>query len=389
MDFLHHGIPMPTRRAVVRDGETPQRDTGVPPVRGGSSFGESQSSQAPDTRHGRDARVTAKQRLLKQLAHPNTASKHWVIRQYDHEVQGGSVIKPLIGPQQLGPSDAAVIRPKLDSYRGVSLACGLAPHIEDPYAMAIAAIDEAIRNVVAVGTSPSRVAILDNFCWPSVDSERSMGDLVRTCEACRDAALAYGIPFISGKDSLHNQFTNSETGEVIRIPNTLLISAIGVIEDVRKCVTMDLKDPREGMLLLLEPPDGSLQSLAVSHRAVAHVIRTGLVTAAHDVSEGGYLTAVAEMCVASGFGAKLKSEEDAERYFAEGNGRYVVETHYAARPALEKALSAAGVRVRELGRTSPDPALQVSRIAPQKSETFDVQAPIDELTKAWRGTLDW
>src|SRR5262249_37414617 len=150
----------------------------------------------------------------------------WIIRQYDHEVQGGSVIKPLTGPKQVGPSDAAVIRPKLNSTKGVALACGLAPQIEDPYQMTIAAIDEAIRNVVAVGADPSKVAILDNFCWPSVDDEKTMGTLVAACEACRDAALAYGIPFISGKDSLHNQFTNQETGQVIRIPRTLLISAI-------------------------------------------------------------------------------------------------------------------------------------------------------------------
>src|SRR5204862_5665060 len=117
----------------------------------------------------------------------------------------------------------------------------LAPHVRDPYEMAVWAIDEAVRNVVAVGADPARIAILDNFCWPSVDDEVTMGELVRTCEACRDAALAYRIPFISGKDSLHNQFTNQETGEVIRIPNTLLISAIGIVEDVRKCVTMDFK----------------------------------------------------------------------------------------------------------------------------------------------------
>jgi phosphoribosylformylglycinamidine synthase len=300
-------------------------------------------------------------------------------------------VKPLVGPLQVGPSDAAVIRPKLGSNKGVALGCGLAPHIEDPYAMAVAAIDEAIRNVVAVGASPSQVAILDNFCWPSVDSVRSMGELVRTCEACRDAALAYGIPFISGKDSLHNQFTNSETGEVIRIPNTLLISAMAVIDDVTKCVTMDLKDPREGILCVLEPatPNPSLESLASLHRAVAHAVRGGLVSACHDVSEGGYLTAIAEMCIASGFGARLSAEDSGEAYFAEGNGMYVVETGFAAKSALERTCEAAGVRVREVGRTSPDPTLQASRLTPQRSETFDLHAPVDELTAAWRGTLDW
>src|SRR6185437_6839303 len=191
--------------------------------------------------------------LLALLSHPNIASKHWIIRQYDHEVQGGSVIKPLTGPLQIGPSDASVLRPKLNSHRGVVVGCGLSPQIEDPYEMALSSIDEAVRNVVAVGADPNRIAILDNFCWPSVDDERTMGTLVRACEACRDAALAYGIPFISGKDSLHNQFTNSETGHVIRIPNTLLISAIGVMEDVRRCVTMDLKSAGNVICLLTAP----------------------------------------------------------------------------------------------------------------------------------------
>ncbi len=107
------------------------------------------------------------------------ASKHWIIRQYDHEVQGGSVIKPLIGPEQIGPSDAAVVRPKLSSHRGIALGAGMAPHVSDPYDMAIAAIDEAIRNVVCVGADPAKVAILDNFCWPGTDDEASMGVLAR------------------------------------------------------------------------------------------------------------------------------------------------------------------------------------------------------------------
>src|SRR4029078_6657367 len=120
MNFLHNGLPMPTRRAVVRASSM-----GVPPM--------------SSNKHGRDGHAT-RERLLKALAHPNIASKHWIIRQYDHEVQGGSVIKPLIGPLQIGPSDASVIRPKLGSNRGVVVSCGLAPHVADPYHMAIAAI---------------------------------------------------------------------------------------------------------------------------------------------------------------------------------------------------------------------------------------------------------
>src|SRR5207249_8427755 len=114
-------------------------------------------------------------------------------------------------------------------------------------------------------------------------------------EACRDAALAYGIPFISGKDSLHNQFTDSQTGQVIRIPNALLISAIGVIEDVRRCVTMDLKN-RTARVCLIKPLDEKLQSLAATHRALAKQIAAGRIAAAHDVSDGGVAVAAAEMC---------------------------------------------------------------------------------------------
>src|SRR5258706_9135957 len=190
--------------------------------------------------------------------------------------------------------------------------------------MAIAAIDEAIRNVVAVGADPSKIAILDNFCWPSVEDERTMGDLARTCEACYDAAKAYGIPFISGKDSLHNQFTNQETKEVIKIPNTLLISAIGVIEDVRKCVTMDLKSP--GSLHLIRPKIQSLKNLSDLHRSLASAIAAGEILSCHDVSDGGLIVSIAEMCIASGLGCEIWDEHiEYEELFTESLGSYVIE----------------------------------------------------------------
>jgi phosphoribosylformylglycinamidine synthase len=371
MRFLHHGLPMPRRKAIVFD-----RITGFQPV--------------PGTNHGLKTRDTSKDKLLSLLAHPNIASKHWIIRQYDHEVQGGSVVKPLTGPLQLGPSDAAVIRPKLDSYRGVAIACGLAPHIEDPYAMAVASIDEAVRNAICVGAAPDRIAILDNFCWPSVDDEYTMGALVRACEACRDAALAYGIPFISGKDSLNNQFTVSETGEVIRIPNTLLISAIGVIEDVRRCVTMDLKDPREGIIALIEPTGdpSDLRALAALHRAVAGAIAREWLTAAHDISEGGWLVAAAEMCIAAGLGMKLKPES-LDGAFDQTVGTYLVETHAMGLEGLRAIIERAGGRCIKLGTTSAQPTLEIGRLTPHRTEDVLLHVGVNELTTAWRGTLDW
>jgi len=367
MEFLHRGIPMPTRRAVVRESKPDSR---------GRKPSVLSSETGASARGYNEQSVGA--RLLGLLAHPNIASKHWIIRQYDHEVQGGSVIKPLTGPPQIGPSDAAVLRPKLDSNRGIAIGCGLAPQIEDPYEMALAAIDEAIRNVVAVGADPARIAILDNFCWPSVDDERTMGTLVRACEACRDAALAYGIPFISGKDSLHNQFTNSETGEVIRIPNTLLISAIGVVEDVRKCVTMDLKQPGNA-IALLSTETTEPAKLAGLHRSLAEAIRRGLVMSCHDCSEGGAAVAGAEMCLASDFGLDLSADSAAE-IFSESSGRYLVEYEPHHCKPLDELF---GARINVNGKVTSEPRLRLTI----GSDSTEIAA--DQLRRAWRGTLDW
>ncbi|MDB5301362.1 MAG: purL 2, partial [Phycisphaerales bacterium] len=191
-----------------------------------------------------------------------------------------------------------------------------------------------------------------------------------------------------GKDSLHNQFTDSETGRVIRIPSTLLISAIGVIDDVRKCVTMDLKNPREGRLLLISPRGNSLADRIATHRAVSSVIRRGMVLSCHDVSEGGYLTAVAEMCIASGLGADL-APDDAEVLFAEPVGQYVIEVEAVGQSEVTRLIAQLGGEVRELGRTSSDVRLQIARLLPDRSQTMDLHVLVDDMTRAWRGTLDW
>jgi phosphoribosylformylglycinamidine synthase len=378
MKFLHDGIPMPTRKAVVSQPKE------APHVHAGLRAGEQGSF---------------KERLLKMLAHPNIASKHWIIRQYDHEVQGGSIIKPLIGPRQIGPSDAAVVRPKLGSIKGVALGCGLAPQIEDPYRMAIAAIDEAIRNVVCVGAKLDRVALLDNFCWPSVDDDRTMGTLVRACEACRDAAIAFGTPFISGKDSLHNQFTDSETGRVIKIPATLLISAIGVLEDVRKCVTMDFKQPHSPVILIAARDPNDLRLLAATHQKVLELIAEGKVAACHDVSDGGIAVTAAEMCIASGYGVTLDPDVLAiYDPFAERPGCYLVELRQdpeEVEPTLRlmedlPSRFSGGADVVRLGTVQSSPRLMVFdyRMG-QNNERVTELMSIDELTAAWRGTLDW
>lgn len=291
MHFLHEGLPKSARRATwTRPTPTARR------------IEQSDGPLAP--------------RLLAALRHPNVASKEWVIRQYDHEVQGRSVIKPLVGPG-VGPSDAAVLRPRYDSHRGIALGCGLCPHLfdVDPYVMALAAVDEALRNVICVGADPARSAILDNFCWPKVDTEEMLGGLVRACRGASDAALAFGLPFISGKDSLNNEFVMSEaesrrTGlpRRLAIPGTLLISALGIVEDVRRCVSMDLKSPGNVLVLASAPVERvGLAEAKALHDHVADLIGRGRVHAAHDVSDGGLAVALAEMCIAGQLGATLRA----------------------------------------------------------------------------------
>ena len=182
------------------------------------------------------------------------------MRQYDHEVQGGSVVKPFVGVANDGPSDAAVIRPVLGSRRGVVIACGMNPRYGDfdTYHMAASAIDEAVRNCVAVGADPRRIAILDNFCWGDCERPETLGSLVRAAIACHDVAIALGTPFISGKDSLNNEFSYTDaSGErrTIAIPPSLLISAMGQVDDVAKCVTMDFKQPGNLLYLVGETRD--------------------------------------------------------------------------------------------------------------------------------------
>lgn len=308
MDFLHHGRPKVVREAVY-----------VPPMAAGMTNVE-----------GRMTKEDFNSDLLAILGSLNVASKEWVIRQYDHEVQGGSVIKPLVGVRNDGPSDAAVVRPVLSSRRGLVISCGMNPRYGDfdTYHMAASAIDEAVRNCVAVGADPRRIAILDNFCWGNTDRPEELGSLARAALACHDLAVALGTPFISGKDSLNNEFHyTDEAGarRTITILPSLLISALGQVADVDRCVTMDLKESGNLLYLVGETKDelgGSHFALvrglaggqvptvdAVQAKetfaALHSAIDAGLVRACHDLSEGGLAVAAAEMAFAGGLGVHI------------------------------------------------------------------------------------
>ena len=204
---------------------------------------------------------------------------------------------------------------RANSARGVALSAGIAPRYGegDPYAMAWAAVDEAFRNLVAVGADPDQVALLDNFCWGSPTLPDRMGSLVRCVEGCYDAAIAYQTPFISGKDSLNNEY-NDVDGTRHAIPGTLLISAMGIVPDVSRAVTAELKSAGDVLYLVGEtraefggthyalinglsggavpqPKPDALDTLRALHQAISG----GLVRACHDCAEGGVAVALAEM----------------------------------------------------------------------------------------------
>ena len=389
--FLHHGGPKLVREA--------HWERTVPVVRAG--------------RHWAIETGSMNDRLLRCLSDLNVASKEWVIRQYDHEVQGGSVVKPLVGPACDGPSDAAVVRPRLDSDRGIAIASGLCPDLGDvdPYWMAVAAIDEAVRNVVCVGGDPTRTAILDNFCWGNCNDPVKLGALVRASQGCYDAAKTYGTPFVSGKDSLNNEFAVShadaerlglaDTDGRIAIPHTLLVTATAIVHDTARCVTSDLK--ATGNLLVLAGvlrdcwDDVDLAATGKAHAAVATCIAAGMVVSAHDCNEGGAALAVAEMAIAGRLGAQCWLDESL------GLGdpmtplvsAYVLEVSADKFDALQAALAESGVANALLGRVSRTRQVQwfdrlkISNGRIRQRGRLLIDLPVDALAEAWQQPLRW
>jgi phosphoribosylformylglycinamidine synthase subunit PurSL len=397
MHFLHDGRPPVIRQAVY----TPSPAT------------ELRCDDPPGHNYTAD--------LLAILGSLNVASKEWVIRQYDHEVQGGSVLKPLVGVANDGPGDAAVLRPVLSSRRGIVVACGMNPRYGDfdTAAMAESAIDEAVRNCVAVGADPRRIAILDNFCWGNCDRPEELGSLVRAAVACHDLAIALGTPFISGKDSLNNEFryTDDEGRQrSIAIPPSLLISALGQVDDVARCVSMDLKQAGNLLYLVGETKDelgGShfalVRSLSGGHvprvdavrakqtfAALHAAIRAGLVRACHDLSEGGLAAAAAEMAFAGGLGARIeldrvpapaelrnKHHSIVGLLFAESNTRFLCEVPVEQSAAFEAAL--AGVPHARVGEVAADGRLRIVG----QGGAAGIDAQIAALKEAWLKPLRW
>ncbi|MBU2515328.1 phosphoribosylformylglycinamidine synthase subunit PurL [bacterium] len=349
------------------------------------------------------------------LARPNVCSKESVIRQYDHEVQGGSVIKPLVGIENDGPSDAGVIRPVLDTMEGIAIANGICPKysVIDTYHMAACAIDEAIRNVIAVGGSLKQMAGLDNFCWPdpvesdhTPDGKYKLAQLVRACKAIYDYCSGFGVPCISGKDSMKND-ANLD-GQKISILPTLLFSTIGKIEDVRKCVTSDVKDAGDLVYIIGdtfdecgsseyfqelgfnggEVPKVNLEKAKNRYEKVAAATEARLIKSNHDCSDGGLAVALAEIA----FGGRLGITVDLSNVnaiqklrpdlllFSESQSRFVLTIARENQSAFEKIME--GDTCYRIGEVVKEPVLKINL-----DRQLLLRESVYALCDSWKKTL--
>ncbi len=360
----------------------------------------------------------------------DVASKEWVTRQYDHEVQGLTALRPCAGPRAVGPQDAVAVVPRPRSTlaneakapAAVVVGLGLCPSYGelDPHAMAMAAVDEALRNVVAAGGDPRRTSLLDNFCWGDPNDPDILGALVRTSEGAADAARLFGCPYISGKDSLNNTYRTAQ-GERVSIPGTLLVTAVGVVDDAARLVSMEPKAAGEKLYLVgvtrAELGGSKIAGIRALTRAapprvtdrapivlgaIANATAARLVRGAHDLSEGGLAVAAAEL----GIGADLTITVDLAKVpwdgggaaatdralaFAESTTRLLLSVDPDDAARLEETLTGAGLQAGRdfaavgevVAAGEPGPRLTVTGLAGDAV----IDEPIDELREHWRAPL--
>lgn len=394
LDLLHHGVPRMKLRARWRR----------------PSPGPFPAAAAEGARLG--------DWLRRVLARPNVCSKEYFVRQYDHEVQGGSVIKPMVGARNDGPSDAAVLRPRLSSMRALAVSHGICPRYGDvdTFHMAQCALDEALRSAVAVGGDPGRAWALDNFCWSDpVESARNpegahkLAQLVRACTGLYEACVAYQVPLISGKDSMKNDYRGG--GVTISIPPTLLVSVMSVVPDASEAVTMDAKQPGDRVYVVgttyadlgrselaatlgLDggevPQVRDLSRAAAAYAALHRAIRDRLVASCHDCSDGGLAVCLAETAFAGDLGLRVELaavprhgvSSDAELLFSESPCRLVVTVPADATTRFERLM---GDHAALVGEVSGERRLQVVGLG----GVAVLDEPLAGLKEAWQAPMRW
>jgi len=371
-------------------------------------------------------------RLLKDmLARPNICSKEWISRQYDHEVQGTSVIKPLVGADRDVNSDAAVIRPNLTpipspdrrgeggEVRGLAFSQALLPQYSgiDAYNMTVCTIDEAVRRLLAVGANPEHIGGVDNFCWPNIqyhpennpDGKFKAAQLVRSCKALKEMCLAYGIPLLSGKDSMYvDGHLSGKYGETHKVSalETMQFSVIGVIENIEKCVTMDAKMPGDPVYVLgitknelgaseyyeqlgyigLNVPQVFSEKFIMLYNALHQAIQKEIVASVHGIYRGGLGVHLALVAMGGHLGMNIRlsdvPRDNISRndtiLFSESAGRFVVTVAPENRTRFEAIF--AGLPCACIGVVKDDDNLVIEGLE-QKNI---VNIPVSELKAAWK-----
>ena len=385
MDFLHDGLPtknIKTKKFQQVHGE-------------------------PTTKKENWNEVTKK-----MLARLNIASYDFISKQYDHEVQGGSVIKPIQGRGRVN-AETAVIRPVLDSKKGVILSYGINPTYSDldTYHMAACAIDSAIRAAVSAGADIEKLAILDNFCWCSSTQPERLYQLKQAVSACYDYATAYSTPFISGKDSMFNDFRgyDDKGAQVeIAIPPTLLISAIGVIPDIYRSISIDPKFAGDLVYLLGETKDelgGSEYFSMISEEKKKDLIGNNvpkvdalknramytdfykatteaLISSAISVGRGGLIVAFAKMAMAGGLGLDLSFQEEAHvALFSESQGRMLVTIDPKNRERFEKMMAKNAISL--IGKVAPSKKIVITN----KADEEIVNLELNSISESYKSTF--
>lgn len=386
--------------AFLHDGRPVEKQIGKKVVR----------KHAEPTASARKGRLD--EALLALIARPNIASTSFIAQQYDHEVQGTSVVKPLQGRGRV-TADAGVLQPVPTSEKGVVLSHGYLPWYSDidTYNMAAASIDTAVRNAICAGASLDYLAILDNFCWSSSNTPERLYELKKSAEAVYDVAVAYGAPYISGKDSMFNDFRGfTKKGEPIHVaaPPTLLISAIGVVDDVRMAQTIDFKMAGDCVYLIGEThdelgaseyfsmlgavgtkvPKVDLKKNVRAYTALAGAMRAGLIASATPVGRGGIAAALSKAAIGGQLGAAInlkkvvgKAKAADSILFSESQGRIIATVRPDAAAAFEKRFKA--VALTKIGQVS-DGELSIALSG------GTVMMSVKELTDAYRKTFkDW
>ncbi|OGF69866.1 phosphoribosylformylglycinamidine synthase II [Candidatus Giovannonibacteria bacterium RIFCSPHIGHO2_02_FULL_44_31] len=375
MDFLHHGLPQRVLNANWVRPEFEEPEIPVPS----------------------DWRETCR----RILSHPNVCSKESIVRMYDHSVQGMNALAPFSGVNHDGPNDAVVLTPILGERYGVIISHGLNPILNriDPYWGSVWAATEALANFVAVGGDPREARLIDNFIWPYPD-EQELGALDRSVDACVDIAEAFGIPYISGKDSLSSTYRGKD-GTVIKIPPVLCISVFGKIRDVRKTISADFKEEGSAIMQVglrkLEMagsvyydlhgivgnnlPRVNLKEAVRTFQKLHRLIARGIILSCHDISDGGLFTTLAEMCFGGGMGASLElgyAREEKERIdfrlFNETAGCFLIEV----RDMDVYEVQSLGMHAEEIGRTIASEVISVHN----RGHVF--RADLDELKEFWQ-----